>query len=78
MCAIIEIDGREVSEIGQLREFCPVLSMQEQYKDGGDMSDNDCLCAINIEETANKNGFECIPSAEQGLDFAFKRKGERQ
>lgn len=57
MCVTVWLDSdggeEEFSSIGELRTICPEIVFDFGEPD----PDNCCLCNVNIEETANLNGF---------------------
>lgn len=51
MCTIVEIDGKEIESIGELKKIFPKLIGDKIY---GNVTPEDrmCLCPIDIEKTA--------------------------
>lgn len=57
MCATLHFRDREIVTVGELRKLMPVLIGAAHYP--ASITENDiCLCPINMEATAEANGFK--------------------
>lgn len=69
MCATIVIDEKEYDDVGSLKKACEVIIISEFY-DKAIISDENCLCCIDIDQTAEANDFDI--DTDNGMIYYFK------
>lgn len=73
MCHSVWIDEHQADcwSVGQLREFCPNIVIDEHYEA---VAETDCLCCVDVPATAEANGFICATDELDSMWHAFTRK----
>ena len=71
MCTMIWLDpdNEEITTVGELKAVCPtVVPCSPDWK----LRDGECLCSVDVEETAKANGFVCEEDSFTG-DYRIRK-----
>jgi uncharacterized protein len=77
MCQEVQFPNNEwVDRIGEIKIKIKHLVFNSSYLPIADsIEDGDCLCCLDLEETAKANGYKCEEN-EDSMGFKFKKEGE--
>lgn len=74
MCASVEYEGRYIETIKDLASVISIyrIVIRGGYSLGSLRGDlNTCLCPVDIQETAEANGMQAVPSDGDPMCWAF-------